>query len=44
MTKGKKITLKTSAAKTLENTIEEYENFGLIMKLSPSTLKHRRGV
>ena len=43
MTRGKKITLKTNAPKTLENAIEEYENFGLIMKLSPQTLKHRRG-
>lgn len=37
----RKITLKADGEKTLEQVIEEFQNFGRIMKLSPMSLKHR---
>lgn len=37
----RKINLKTEEKKVLKKVIEEYQNYGQIMKLSPMTLKHR---
>ena len=37
----RKITLKTDLPRTLKQVVDEYQNFGKIMKLSQQTLKHR---